>query len=39
MGKIFYISDLHFDHANCLHFDARPCWRDASLDGLYASYT
>lgn len=24
MGKNFYISDMHFDHANCLHFDNRP---------------
>ena len=24
MGKIFYIADMHFGHANCLHFDNRP---------------
>lgn len=24
MGKIFYISDLHFGHKNCLAFDNRP---------------
>ena len=24
MGKNFYISDLHFGHANILHFDNRP---------------
>ena len=24
MSKIFYISDLHFGHGNCLSFDARP---------------
>ena len=24
MGKIFYISDWHYGHANCIHFDNRP---------------
>ncbi len=24
MGKIFYIADWHYDHANVLHFDSRP---------------
>lgn len=24
MGKIFYIADWHYDHANCIHFDNRP---------------
>lgn len=24
MGKMFFISDLHFSHANCLAFDNRP---------------
>ena len=24
MSKNFYISDLHFGHANILHFDNRP---------------
>ena len=24
MSKIFYISDWHYGHANCIHFDNRP---------------
>lgn len=24
MGKIFYIADWHYGHANCIHFDNRP---------------
>ena len=24
MGKLFFISDLHFGHKNCLSYDARP---------------
>lgn len=24
MGKIFYIADWHYSHANCVHFDNRP---------------
>lgn len=27
MGKEFYISDLHFSHANAINFDNRP-WKD-----------
>lgn len=32
MGKIFYIADLHFGHANVIKYDARPWFNVEDMD-------